>query len=114
MLRTINEQILYIFVISSIRSQGEFKREWSTTLVFGCHQAAFNWCNDSSRNGRVSNAITAWLDKRSKEHIQSKYQREKENQRESPSAAANNEWNEVKNLLEHRPNDSWTWIHTNG
>ena len=38
MLRTINEQILYIIVTSSIRSQGEFKREQSTTLVFGCHQ----------------------------------------------------------------------------
>ena len=48
------------------------------------------------------------LNKRSKEHIQSKYQREKENQRESPSAEANNEWNEVKNLLKQRPNDSWT------
>ena len=56
----------------------------------------------------------AWLPhdstmyKRSKEHIQSKYQREKENQRESPSAEANNEWSKVKNLLEQRPNDSWT------
>ena len=66
---------------------------------------------DSGRNrhvGAKSCMITAWLYKRSKEHIQSKYQREKENQRESPSAEANNEWNEVKNLLEQRPNDSWT------
>ena len=114
MLRTINEQILYIIVTSSIRSQGEFKREYNLSIRLS--SKPFNWPEPT-----VAGTDT-WLimhdyrmiDERSKEHIQSKYQREKENQRENPSAEENNEWNEVNNLLEHRPNDSWTWIHTNG
>ena len=92
--RTIKEQILYI-IGTFFRSQGKFKREWSTAIRLSSKPFNDGIINIHVTMMQLPDNLT-YIDTRSKEYsIQS--ERKRKLKGKSLCRAVNNEWKEVKN-----------------